>query len=809
MGHVSRAGGLAGRILVFLFCLVQLRSLEAQLEPPRAVPNELIVLLPPASDPVAVVAAINQPSPSQPIPHGLGTANPVSAELLIEPRPTGNTLQWMLNHPHRPLSRLHRYILLRYPSGTDTTNVRATLEGIGEVEHVEPNYTFELHSALVPNDPLLGQPGEGVTVSQWGTHVLRLPEAWEWSKGHTPIGFLDTGVDREHEDLKTWRTEGTPPRLVLNGGNVREHLSYNFKRRICDISETTTNSSQAGHGSHTSGIAAAATANSVGVSGACWHCPVQMQLVFTNDGIPTSEQVSELDSTDSALVQLSSQGAPIVNLSGGLSGYFSCDEGRLDAFCTALTLVAERDQVFVASAGNIKYPVDFPANDPQVVAVGGVERDTSSPLGFARWDDCAAGGYQCGSNHGIEMDVVAPAKEVLSTVFAELDHLADCGDSSAGTADDGYGLCTGTSMSAPYVAGVVGLIRSVQPLLNREQVRDVLISSGSHKDNFTNQLGYGVPYADVAVKKALGSVGGQTLNNRLTPLFSLYSVAAEVHVLTPWPSEALAFVFDPIEPFGGAGQSVPGYLAFPGYEVCTISPCPDATPRSTFSVFTTHRQIPGMPALVPLYRVRFDYGHYWRCEGGSGPMPGRSFAYTTTAEGVEYFKTRATAPVPGAPPPGTQIGYELDGILGYIFPRCSPEPSCMPPGTTRLRRFYHPQRDDYVLFPDEQLAYWQSLGYVETTTLSTVLGYVYANTDTDYDGLIDGFEDLVGTKKNVADTDCDGISDGAEVGTYDMTLHGYRDPLAGPCTYLFADGFETGNTARWSLTSFLDDGIEF
>ena len=809
MGQVSRTGARAGRILVFLFCLVEICGLEAQLEPPRAVPNELIVLLPPASDPVAVVAAINHPSPSQSIPYGLGTASPLSAKLLIEPRPVGTTLQWMLNHPHRPLSRLHRYILLRYPSGTDTTNVRATLEGIGEVEHVEPNYTFELHSALVPNDPLLGQPGESVTASQWGTHVLRLPEAWEWSKGHTPIGFLDTGVDREHEDLKTWRTEGTPPRLVLNGGNVREHLSFNHRRRSCDIAETSSNPNKAGHGSHTTGIAAAATANMKGVSGACWYCPVQMQLAVTNDALaPGESQVSELENTAPALKSLSDQGAPVINMSVAASGFYECPFLELSSFCTNLALVKERDQVFVASAGNLKYPIGFPANDPRAIAVGGVERDFSSPLGFARWDDCAAGGHQCGSNHGIEMDVVAPAKEVLSTVFKGKDHLVDCGDTSAGTPTDGYGLCTGTSMAAPYVAGIVGLIRSAQPLLNREQVRDVLISSGSHKDTFTNQLGYGVPYADVAVKKALGSVGGQTLNNRLTPLFSLYSVAAEIHVLTPWPSEALAFVFDPIEPFGGAGQSVPGYLAFPGYEVCTISPCPDATPRSTFSVFTTHRQIPGMPQLVPLYRVRFDYGHYWRCTGDLTPRPGRSFAYATTTEGVEYFKREVTAPVPGAPA-NTQIGYELDGILGYIFPRCSPEPSCMPPGTTRLRRFYHPQRDDYVLFPEEQLAYWQSLGYVETTTLSTVLGYVYANTDTDYDGLIDGFEDLIGTKKNVADTDCDGISDGAEVGTYDLTLHGYRDPLAGPCTYLFADGFETGNTARWSSTSFLDDGIDF
>jgi hypothetical protein len=52
--------------------------------------------------------------------------------------------------------------------------------------------------------------------------------------------------------------------------------------------------------------------------------------------------------------------------------------------------------------------------------------------------------------------------------------------------------------------------------------------------------------------------------------------------------------------------------------------------------------------------------------------------------------------------------------------------------------------------------------------------YVYLNEDTDQDGLIDGFERIIGTDINNQDNDDDGISDGIEVNDYP-----YSDPLIG------------------------------
>ncbi len=99
-------------------------------------------------------------------------------------------------------------------------------------------------------------------------------------------------------------------------------------------------------------------------------------------------------------------------------------------------------------------------------------------------------------------------------------------------------------------------------------------------------------------------------------------------------------------------------------------------------------------------------------------------------------------------------------------------------------------------------------GYESQPGLNDWIGYVYTNIDVDGDGdgLVDGFEALIGTDPASYDTDCDGMSDGDEILFYDMSdsdpaSHGYSDPLDGPCfANLFADGFEAGDTSQWSET---------
>lgn len=144
----------------------------------------------------------------------------------------------------------------------------------------------------------------------------------------------------------------------------------------------------------------------------------------------------------------------------------------------------------------------------------------------------------------------------------------------------------------------------------------------------------------------------------------------------------------------------------------------------------------------------------------------RDITYTTEPGGILAFKN---------------LGYELDGIEGYIYKLCTPEPSCIPPGAVRLYRLYlppsnqpapNPPGDDYAIFPESEEEGMRAAGYVSTPDFNDWIGYVYPNVDSDFDNLINGFEGLIGTNSSRSDSDCDGLSDGTEALNYP-----YGDPL--------------------------------
>jgi hypothetical protein len=69
------------------------------------------------------------------------------------------------------------------------------------------------------------------------------------------------------------------------------------------------------------------------------------------------------------------------------------------------------------------------------------------------------------------------------------------------------------------------------------------------------------------------------------------------------------------------------------------------------------------------------------------------------------------------------VGYRLDGIEGYIYPKTmSPQPA----GTVRLMRKYNAARDDHAIFPETLLTQMANLGYTLDSG-SDSLGYVYAS----------------------------------------------------------------------------------
>lgn len=168
-----------------------------------------------------------------------------------------------------------------------------------------------------------------------------------------------------------------------------------------------------GHGTHVAGIAAALTNNGAGIAGVSWGARIMPVKVLDSAGNGSYSNVA------AAIVYAVDNGAQVVNLSLGGSAYSLALE-------TAVLYAYGNNVLMVASTGNTASNfVLYPARFSQVVAVG-ASNMTNQPAGF--------------SNYGPEVDLAAPGENIYSTL------------------PGGYGILTGTSMSAPHVSGLASIL---------------------------------------------------------------------------------------------------------------------------------------------------------------------------------------------------------------------------------------------------------------------------------------------------------------------------------------------------------------
>lgn len=745
---------------------------------PSFVPNELVILLDHGTIAPAPEVVVNAANQRRQMPGGLGVGNPVASRFVVSDRATEAAREALAERPDAPESILQRYVVLTYPPTVDLDPVAKALERNPNVLWVGKNRLAEL-SATEPNDPYFDDDPGGISrpseEHQWGSYSLHLPDAWDYTKGHSYVAIVDTGIDTGHPDFRPFDASGN-----FIDGNFRAHLSRDYGYDDDDVDEGQTQGSttvlKAGHGTHVAGIVGASANNSTGVAGVCWHCSLIVSKVSTirlNQANNVTEVANVVDGINGAI----GRGAQVLNLSlgyrpGELPG---CTTTPLDPFCVALELLESRDTVMTAAAGNDGGAAsDFPAVDSRVIGVGGIEPDGSF------WNDCFGG--ECGSNLNSNQ-IVTPAQQVYSTFYEGLPYAPSngCSDSVDGTVD-GYGLCTGTSMSSPYAAGVAGILRSINPLLTKAGIKSLLTGNVENPAGWNPANGVGKPNVRAAVEGALGIANNAVLTNRLTPLFQLYSSVAEDSVYTTFPQMATGFQWSSSDYRSPSGPQVSGYGPyFPGGKTCSVTPC-DRYARASVFLFTTDRPPSATVPLVPLYRMSFE----GTSPGGSSNPDNRDHTYTTEAAGIEAY---------------ADLGYRLDGIEGYIFKRCSPEPSCIPAGAVRLYRRYNAARDDHAIFPESELAAMVADGYTGTFG-NDWIGYVYPNVDSDSDSVVDGFETLLGTHPQTFDSDCDGLSDGAEILGYP-----YADP--GGDEHLELSNQSIATTRAFSACHTLTAGNDF
>lgn len=320
-----------------------------------------------------------------------------------------------------------------------------------DVVAAAPNYVRRALD-VTPNDP-------GYT-QQWHLPQIRAPAAWDQTTGSpsVKVAILDSGVDLAHPDLVANLLPGT--NLLCS--------DQTWTPPTPTYCATATAQDDFGHGTHVAGITGAAGNNALGVSGVNWRVGIVPVKVLDATGSGTDAQI--IAGIDWAIAD----GANVINLSIGGPG----QSGVLDA---AVRRAWDAGIVVVTAAGNAGSSEPFyPAASPGSLAVGATDT-------FDR-----ASGY---SNYGPHLAIAAPGDNIYSTLPL---------------AQGAYGVKTGTSMSAPVVAGAAALGRALRPGLDNWHVVGALLASADKVGNYpydatgrNQHLGYGRLNAAAALATAL------------------------------------------------------------------------------------------------------------------------------------------------------------------------------------------------------------------------------------------------------------------------------------------------------------------
>jgi hypothetical protein len=773
----------------------------------------------------ALVAAYRNGPPASPPLRGLGVGDPQKIAYLLPVRAEGDALAQLQRSPDSVAAELERYVVVIYPAGTDLERPLSALRSDPYVmaAYVPMPTTFSSDDSSPRSEDDGSRKPE--TSGQYGRDDLNVDAAWNIAGGYALIADIDSGLYTAHSALRQFNGSG-----VYIGGNFVPVASLDIsltglvdppqnsddvdERRAMRIENPACNSNVgahpnlrpelAGHGTHVAGLIGARGDSVDGVKGICEFCGIAMWKVsqaYCDTSAPLPRvSLAYNDLAKTAALKLSGDiGAQVVNMSFGRpTAAFGptalyCQSSIHDPDCLAIAHAAYRDIVMVASSGNGRTQLDFPAADPRVVSAGGFEQSLAL---WDLWPSCPAGfgTSQCGSNfttnvaYGARQELVASAQSVLSTTYPgyNWNSVLECGDQFPGPGfGNGIGWCTGTSMSAPQIAGVFGIVRSINPLVasgasptTAGSLRSVLAASTveAHGNPLWNpQTGYGHPDAAAAARRMLGKVGGAPVRNRVTPLFRLYSSGSRDYVDTTSPQVAVAlmintkFSWQPV----AALPTVPHYPSFPHDPADGVL----AAPRASVYVMTTEVSPRAeWPALRPLYLMDKDV---------PGGREVDDFLLATTTADIEYAHGH---------------GYNLRTIQGYVYQPCSPEPNCIPPGAKRFYRACKVADGDCATFLQSEMASFAAAGYTTTfpptSETATLLGYAYPATDSDGDGLPDGFEYVVGTNPMRADSDGDRIADADE---FPMVGVPAGDPCAGGtgvrycgADSIFKNGFDAG-----------------
>lgn len=415
----------------------------------------------------------------QPVLAGMDKTSYKEGELLVKFKPGVVTASSLRIHQALGADVLRRFSIVpnlehvKLPAGLSVRDAAAQYMSDPVVEYAEPNYIRHI-SASVPNDTYFSQQWALRNTGQYANGTLgadmKAPEAWDISRGSSSIivAVLDTGIDYNHPDLvgNIWTNSGENP---VNGidddgnGRIDDWRGWDF------VNNDNAPLDDKGHGTHVAGTIGAVGNNGTGVSGVMWNVKL-MPLKFM-DANGSGTIANEVLAIQYAVAK----GARIINASFGSYSFSNTEYNAISAANTSGVL-------FIASAGNDGYNNDLTPGYPASYALLNIISVAATDQNDTRaWF----------SNYGpLSVHIAAPGVYILSTYPTSI-------------APSGYANSSGTSMSAPHVAGLAGLLYSYYTHFTYSQIRSTILRYGDVLPALSGWINTG---ARINAYKALSSL---------------------------------------------------------------------------------------------------------------------------------------------------------------------------------------------------------------------------------------------------------------------------------------------------------------
>ncbi|MEO8557191.1 MAG: S8 family serine peptidase [Actinomycetota bacterium] len=324
--------------------------------------------------------------------------------------------------------------VIRVPAGMTENSLARTLMATGLFEYVEPNY--RVFPAFVPNDTLLG--------SQWSHSNNSSTEGWDICRGNASliVALTDTGVHLTHEDLAGNRAPGANSATAADVASVKTEGAFG-SGVVKDLN---------GHGSHTTGIAAAIGDNAKGVCGVN-IAGTRHLMVRVSDSAGGG---STLNALSIGALWAAQNGCRVISTS-----YTGVQNSIMGT--TGTTIKNTWNALWCYAAGNDGGTYGTSVDWPDVTIVGSIMSNN------------AISGF---SARGDFIDVMAPGSGILSTYW------------NNDAVNNTYATLDGTSMATPFAAGLATLILAENPNYSAQRVEDILYKS-SINNGAVNVQGWG------------------------------------------------------------------------------------------------------------------------------------------------------------------------------------------------------------------------------------------------------------------------------------------------------------------------------